>query len=340
MAKRYLALGDGECETGPCILCGDHTKLTGEHIFAHWISRATCPTQYPDLQLILKTPDSSLVERFNLTNFKAPRNKGFSNVRLNVLCDSCNSGWGSELQEQTSKVLKPILQGDPLLLDDSARQIVATWMTSFVIVRQFLHPELNSISEETRLEFFKTKKPMNGISIWVARYDGANAYESPCRTLTIFKETDKTPPTPNTGFLTMNIGNLIFFALWSSAQSFINDFSPGTLRCIPLINMLSASEGLRQFTPNPAQQQKLTGFSENLTYPLHSLMMDLGMRQVWPLFSDFNSGDEVTLHRSDFDDLNNIVTHVLLTYDHSLANARANVGVVEKHLFSFGCDSR
>ncbi|MRW89243.1 hypothetical protein GJ699_04535 [Duganella sp. FT80W] len=336
--NRYIALVEGDAEVGNCIFCGEKRKLTGEHMFAHWVSKATSATNYPDLQLTLRTRSGNSVARYDLTSFTSPRNKGSVNFRLNILCDSCNSGWGSTLQDHTNQVLKPILNGGPLVLDDSGRELVAKWMTSFIMVRQFLHPELNSIPSESRLDFYRTQRPMTGLSVWVSKYDGDNSHECTYRALAIISETEAAPISPNTGFVTMVMGNLIFLALWSSAQNVIDKFSPADPGYLPLINAISNSTGMREFTPNPSHPQVFKPFFGNKTLPLHSMLMDLGMRQVWPTFADFNAGQQITLHRRDFDDLNNMVTYVLLTHDHSLDIARTNAGDVQRHLFSLDGD--
>lgn len=319
----YLATEDGGAKEGTCIFCGTVEMMTGEHIFANWTSKAVRPDNHTHAALTYRYKGEIRKETIDLTKFKGDRNIGHANMRLYVLCEECNSGWGSSLQEETSKVLKPVLDGSTWHLSNRERETVAKWLTSLIMVRQYLHPELKAIGEEVCREFFRARVPMTGLSVWVARYGGSNSHECRYRGHVMTTSSSPNPVSPNTCSLACVIGNLIFFVFWSSDADIIRHFSTDDPGPLGILNSIAKQDGRREWIANPENIRDMPAEYEGpANYPLHDMLAELGMTQVWPTFEKYSEASLKTLTRQDFIQLNDLTTYTVTTMDDSLENAR------------------
>ena len=166
---RYLAINGRPNIKDHCIFCGEYAYLTGEHMFAQWIGKALGQSLRGGTNFMLVTADGNEIEAIDLAE-----RGGHANARLNLLCEECNSGWGSILQNTASMVLKPLLKEGRWRVSSEECSCIASWVTSFAMVRQFLHPRLVVMGAVERKLFFETKAPMKNISVWVAEFEGSN----------------------------------------------------------------------------------------------------------------------------------------------------------------------
>ncbi|MCU6497609.1 hypothetical protein LPN04_07385 [Rugamonas sp. A1-17] len=323
----YLATSDRKITEGRCIFCQTQDQMTGEHLFAHWTTKATTPNNRSHVTLTLTRMGEKEIEVIDLTGFRSDRNVGHVNLRLTILCKECNNGWGSDIQGEASKVLKPILDGSAWLLSGPQRKIVARWITAFLMVRQYLHPELKTIDDDVCFEFFKSREPMKGLSIWIAKYNGDNTHE--CRYRALGAADESVAPEfigMNTCCSTLVIGSLIFFVFWSSEPNAIKLFSTEDPGPYFLLNQYAHENGRRSWIENPENiRDPSKGYSGPAEYPLHDMLAELGMTQVWPTFEKYSNQSRSTLTRKEYSTLNEMATHVIQTYDSTLANAKSAV---------------
>lgn len=319
----YIATSGGSAEEGICIFCGEVATMTGEHVFGHWTTKAVQPNVLEQVILTFKTDSEIRVDKLDLTN-RNPRNNGHSNMRLNVLCRDCNNVWGSALQEDTSLALKPVLRGDKWHLTDQERETVAKWVTSLLMVRQYVHPELVALTDEFCHEFYLTRAPLPGMSVWIGRYGGDNSHECRYRSAFVPVEGNPPPKARNVCMISFVMGKLIFYAFWSSDDDLVHRFSPPDPSSIRMLNLLSDQYGVRKWVANPSRGELEFGeFHGYAYYPLHELMHELGMTQLWPTFHKYSDGDSPPLSEQDYIELNDLAKYAVMTQDGTLENARA-----------------
>ncbi|PMQ18436.1 hypothetical protein [Janthinobacterium sp. AD80] len=324
----HIALPGQPAEIGACIFCGSVEKMTGEHLFAHWISKAIDEGNRSGFKTTLKFNGKIEIKEFNTTKFTNERDIGHANTKLNVLCENCNSVWGGKIQEQASMVLKPFLASDTWGMSDSQREKIAIWIASFIIVRQYLHPELLCFDEQERHEFRRTTIPPRGLSVWVARYDGKNSYESKLRTFRFASSFSTDQEKPNICITTMVFGSLIFFTYYCADRFSGRQYTISDINAIHLHNQLAESSESRKITPNPTfewphNSQDSYYFNELSSWPLHNLLDELGMNQVWPTFEFFSNSASPPLNYQDYLELNDLASQAFETNTGSLENARA-----------------
>ena len=326
----HIALPGKPAEVGKCIFCGNVEKMTGEHLFARWTSKAVGAVNRSEFTATLKMRDYVRVDKFDMMAFKREQDIGHANVKLNVMCADCNNVWGSGIQDRASSTLKPLLTSDIWGMSDLHREQIATWITSFIMVSQYIHPEIVCIHEDERSEFRTTTTPPRGLSVWIARYDGGNSYESRLRSFGFLDNSFMGPQLPNSCLTTMALGSLIFFVYYTSIESTGRQYTLPNLHSITLHNMMSVSSGRRKITPNPGfvwphNHPDFPIFFEREYWPIHDLLAEIGMDQIWPTFELFPTASKRALNHQDYMELNDLVSLSLKNEDGSLDTARAAI---------------
>jgi hypothetical protein len=87
-------------------------------------------------------------------------------TKRRVLCDPCNTVWGSQLETATKRVLAPMIhRAERDVTGDEARTL-ARWAMKVTILREFLDPErMRVITREQRHRFRRTNEPTSPIFI-------------------------------------------------------------------------------------------------------------------------------------------------------------------------------
>ncbi len=88
--------------TVPCGFCGQRGKIDNEHVWADWISRALAP-----MKMRIEFGRNEKVRTWTGDAI---------NMTVRAFCQSCNSGWMSELEAATKPTLSPMLKGVPKVL--------------------------------------------------------------------------------------------------------------------------------------------------------------------------------------------------------------------------------
>ena len=150
-----------------CILCGaaPPPPLTGEHIWPDWYNR-----QQPNFRYELES---------EFDGARSVRPTTEMNLKPRVLCDSCNSHWGSNLEQRVGPILTPMIQGEARQLGTRETQLIGAWFVLKVMVSEYLLPSgtrLHQFFELAHGEHLKaTLQPPDGIAIWIGQYVGSRS---------------------------------------------------------------------------------------------------------------------------------------------------------------------
>jgi len=95
------------------------------------------------------------------------------NQTLKIVCERCNTGWMSGLQDQVKPILLPILEGGwPGEISAWERRIVAAWAAMFTMVVEFsdLDTQVTPFRDRERLRL--TLEPPGGWYVWIGLHAG------------------------------------------------------------------------------------------------------------------------------------------------------------------------
>lgn len=143
-----------------CAFCGTRKKLTREHVWPQWAAR------------LLEQYGPFLVTR-GAGQWEAPK----VDVKARAVCEECNSGWMSRLEERTAPILSQLILTEPIpgatkaTLTVEEQITLATWAAKTILTLEFVNPQRIIPDGEYR-QFYLHKRPMGVLSIWLAAYKG------------------------------------------------------------------------------------------------------------------------------------------------------------------------
>lgn len=157
-------------KTKLCIFC-QKGHLSKEHVFGDWLkpifprdatTTHTAGTIRPVRGLLAKEPLISARSR--------PGHSGSKKVR--VVCETCNNGWMSQLEEATKPMLLPLIRGDALRLTPDIQGQIATWATKTVICAEHVNPRSSGgITQSERTWLMDRRTPPDHWFVWIAAYN-------------------------------------------------------------------------------------------------------------------------------------------------------------------------
>jgi hypothetical protein len=145
----------------PCIFCVSTDNPSKEDVIARWIRRSL--QIHGDVHEYTGTVHIGKLETLA--------------VKLPEVCEGCNSGWMSRLEERVIPVLKPLLLGTPrgrmYALDPSYQATLATWAvkTSLLLTKRKYRGAENGWIPEDNLKWLYEHRdsdvPPPGACVWI-----------------------------------------------------------------------------------------------------------------------------------------------------------------------------
>jgi hypothetical protein len=152
-----------------CTFCGGF-KISKEHVFPDWLK-----------ELFPRDADTT----HTATHFDWPKNfitkvpiekrkyrqghVGAQKVR--VVCERCNNGWLSALEEHTKPILLPLISGENCNLPLNSQTALATWAVKTSMTAEYLRPRDKGITQDERTWLMEYQVPPLNWFVWIATYD-------------------------------------------------------------------------------------------------------------------------------------------------------------------------
>jgi hypothetical protein len=161
-------------ENTACIFCGETgatVKITREHTFSDWINEVLTPDIVgPDMTFersILHGPQAGTMNSWRVTQV--------ASHKLRSVCQSCNSGWMSDLEGQVRPLIEPMIQGFNAPLDPEDQITVATWATLKAAVFEFVWTDTPVFTVADRQLIMTQNRPPAGVQVRLAAVE-SNGY--------------------------------------------------------------------------------------------------------------------------------------------------------------------
>lgn len=110
-----------------CVFCGASGPMTREHVWPDWLSRTGFSNE------------PTVIESGSLNRLPAklgPMRPLSTTVK--AVCDKCNNGWMSRLEQVIKPVLTPIISGQRTLIEEPALARLALWALKTAVVAMLL----------------------------------------------------------------------------------------------------------------------------------------------------------------------------------------------------------
>ena len=138
--------------------------ITKEHVWPDWLG-----PHLPNDMLNHEVYSELILPTETLTTV-TKRSGGPQSARVRHVCQACNNGWMSVLQNDAKPILIPLLQGGRISLFKNERLILARWIVMFCMVAEFMDRSglRIGISQEARTYLKEKGSVPLGWKIWVA----------------------------------------------------------------------------------------------------------------------------------------------------------------------------
>ena len=142
--------------------------MSKEHMWPNWLK------EYVPRKITSWGQQSVTFHRKGVVEAKVrPRTGDPHASKLRVVCQKCNGGWMSRLQEATKPILVPLLQGRGGTLYRRDQQLLARWIAMFVMTNEFSSSDQTKIAIPTAERRFLMERetvPANW-RIWIGHYE-------------------------------------------------------------------------------------------------------------------------------------------------------------------------
>ena len=214
---------------GKCIWCGG-PDLSKEHIWSKW-THALVPTILDGMHTRTATI-SSPTHPVKVIEETKDRPGSTNTIRLRVVCQRCNSGWMSAIDEAAKPILTPLIGGHPFVITRSAQKIMATWIAMKAMVAEHSRPQDISTPQSERDHIRISRAPPLNWNVWIAKHDGSvkwkTGYARHSQTMTW---AGSGPPpvridgtfAKNTQSATLGIGHLLFQVISTDVPGLVFD---------------------------------------------------------------------------------------------------------------------
>jgi hypothetical protein len=97
---------------------------------------------------------------------------GESIQKVGSVCDQCNNGWMSRLEEKVKPILKPMMLGNAVTLTAQQQERITTWMTKCAMMYESMATGEVFFNGLDRHHFWKTGSPLDSTAVWLGQYTG------------------------------------------------------------------------------------------------------------------------------------------------------------------------
>ena len=145
-----------------CIFCLREAKMSGEHIWSDWMGKLLpAKSRYYMRHLDPVTKTESRWQSSGL------------DMTTKVVCEPCNNGWMSQLENRVKAVLKDMfLYGKKVTLQRPEIELIAAFAFKTAVVADHTNPGRNPFfTSATRRKFATSLVVPAGVQMWLAMLD-------------------------------------------------------------------------------------------------------------------------------------------------------------------------
>lgn len=149
-----------------CLFCENNAN-SPEHIFPDWYNRRV-PTDRISKAGVLETWYGMNAP---LAQYSIKRGK-ITNRTVRVVCESCNTGWMSRIEDRSSRIFKRLLTDEIFTLDENIINTIAAWAHLKLMISDALPEEKQHIPKISRIMFAKNETLLANTCVYLGRYIG------------------------------------------------------------------------------------------------------------------------------------------------------------------------
>jgi hypothetical protein len=161
-----------------CIFCGRRdVKLTREHVVSGWMARQI----HADRADSFRYEATRTLEGGRIDTKKSTYGMKLIDIKSLSVCEDCNSGWMSGIEQAAQPIIKLLMQGGALSLTLHTQATLASWAAMKMMVIDGAvskverpHGSFFALAESRRFYEDAAHKPPASVLLFAARYEGTN----------------------------------------------------------------------------------------------------------------------------------------------------------------------
>ena len=146
-----------------CAFCNRIATMSGEHIWSEWIDRLLKPSRQSEFTFRRVAEDKTV-----LASWKSEK----LNWKARVVCEPCNNGWMSDLENHHAKpTLSNILLGQPVSLPAKSIASLAAFTFKMTVVTDHMRSTRKPFFKPSvRSAFRRSLRVPSNVQMWLAAF--------------------------------------------------------------------------------------------------------------------------------------------------------------------------
>lgn len=157
-----------------CIFCSGNGKLSKEHLWPEWI-RGRLLAKH-DEKYLNEIYSGEAKQEMSLKLSKE-QNGSLASLKFRVVCESCNNGWMSQIEENVKPFFSRALSSSIQNVDESMQASIANWIAMKIMVAEQSDGKTMVTPPEDIKEFYLTKFVPSYYRIYIGKHDLENDTE-------------------------------------------------------------------------------------------------------------------------------------------------------------------
>lgn len=150
-----------------CIFCNKHRPKSREDVISHWLSEELRSTDSVVTEFITKIPGRPRMSRFQTFG-------NLETVKLHRVCNHCNNGWMSSLENMTAPLLIPMIRGEACRLTIESQRQIASWAQLKCLTLDAFYPRtyggIQHLPPAVAHSFFQWYQPLLSSTVTIGRF--------------------------------------------------------------------------------------------------------------------------------------------------------------------------
>lgn len=207
-------------EPKKCIFCQRY-GMSKEHFWPSWMGKLV--SEGADKSHSHEVHDGKAKTELDLKK-QAIRQGDVSTKKIRVVCEKCNNGWMSVLEEKAKPLLVRLMNNEKTLLSDNDQELLAQWIVMKSIVAEHSERKINVTPESDRREFYRNLLIPEYFQIFISQQNSAQKAGFLRHSLTLSSSKDGPDPplnglNRNTQSVTFICGSLFIHVLACRAKN-------------------------------------------------------------------------------------------------------------------------
>lgn len=152
-----------------CVFCNRDGRESEEDLIPRWANKVLRElTGATGVLVSLREVD---IDEKTVLQSIHRRHQTFSAIRIPEVCETCNNGWMSQIENAAKPLLEPMIRGQRRAIPPRDQKTIATWMALKTLVAERMDKRIDVATAEDYHDFYARQEPPDGFLSRLGRLD-------------------------------------------------------------------------------------------------------------------------------------------------------------------------